>query len=125
NGDLGSVELEERIGRLLGESGRVLAVVDSLDEAEKSGDVDGLLRDLESITGWRTVLTSRPTAWGTKPSTRMRTDGVTHLQPLTWDEGIVPFIDSWFAADPARARALRGHLEADPRLRDSAGVPLL
>lgn len=125
NGDLGSVELEERIRRLLEEHHRVLAVVDSLDEAETYGNVDGLLRDLESIVGWRTVLTSRQSAWSSKSSTRLRTDGVANLQPLTWDKGIVPFIDSWFSADPGRARSLIGHLEADPRLRDSAGVPLL
>ena len=125
NGDLGSVELEGRIRRLLEESHRVLAVVDSLDEVETYGNIDGLLRDLESIAEWRTVLTSRQSAWSSKSSTRLRTDGVANLQPLTWDKGIVPFIDSWFSADPGKARALIAHLEADPRLRDSAGVPLL
>ena len=125
NGDLGSVELEKRIVGLVGESRRVLAVVDSLDEAENLSDVDGLLRDLEGIMGWRTVLTSRPSAWGAKPMMRKRTRGVATLQPITWEDGIRPFITSWFSGAPERARTLISHLERDARLRDSAGVPLL
>ncbi|OFT65039.1 hypothetical protein HMPREF3159_01355 [Brachybacterium sp. HMSC06H03] len=125
NGDLGSVELEERLQRLLGESRRVLVVVDSLDEAEKGDGADLLLRDIEGIADWRTVVTSRPSAWGTKPLTRRRTKGLATLRPLTWDTDTIPFIRTWFAGDPERAEALIGHLEADSGLRDSAGIPLM
>ncbi|MDD9154552.1 hypothetical protein PUY80_18455, partial [Plantibacter flavus] len=70
------------------------------------------------------VITSRPGAWDAKSATRARSRGVAELQPLTWDDDIKPFIQTWFSADRERAVALIGRLDSDLRLREAPTVPL-
>lgn len=123
--DLGGLAIVDRIKRLLREAPNVIAVVDSLDEARDKTRVAERIAELDSILGWRTVVTSRPGAWDAKSATRDRSDGVAELQPLTWEDDVRLFVQAWFPDDPARATALIRRLGEDGRLRESATAPLL
>ena len=123
--DLGGQAIIERLKAFVLEASSVLVVLDSLDEAKDKSHVVQRVADLEGLVGWRTVITSRPAAWDVSSVTRNRGEGVAELQPLTWENDVVPFIQVWFADRPAHGAALIRRLQDDARLRASATVPLL
>ncbi|MGP5260252.1 hypothetical protein ACTXMW_10345 [Brachybacterium paraconglomeratum] len=123
--DLGGARRTDRIARLLGSTNRAFAILDALDEAPENGDVESRLHELHHIGGWRSVVTSRPSAWSAKRATRERRVGVTSLEPMRWERDIPAFIRAWFYNDRARAEALIGHLSRSDHLRRSSTIPLV
>lgn len=123
--DLGSARRTERIKRLLGSTSFSLAVVDSLDEASNRSDVESRMHELHRIQGWRTVVTSRPSAWTEKRALREQEDGVAEIEPLSWKTDVPPFVRGWFADDPERSAALTEQLLRTEHLRQTSTIPLL
>jgi Predicted NTPase (NACHT family) len=121
--DLGSAAIVDRLQRLIAEAPRVLLIVDSLDEADDRTGVAERVSELESVAGWRTIVTSRPGAWDANRAVRNR-DRVLELVQLAWPDEMASFVQRWFGDDSPRSGALLGRLENDTRLRAMAAVPL-
>jgi hypothetical protein len=125
-GDLGGTEVVQRLARTFKHSGQsVLMIIDSLDESSDQARTPARVSDLESISGWQTVVTSRQGAWQAKPLTRERSYGVAEIRPLAWDDDILPFINSWFARDQQKRAALVRQISTQKRTRAALQVPLL
>ena len=120
--DLGGAEIVDRLTRTFTAGGQaILAVVDSLDEAAASKQTTRIFA-LESVTGWRFVVTSRPSAWkdttGARDLRGWRVMTLLDLDPAA----VAGFVDAWFAGDPARSAVLKRQLE--DRVQISV-IPLL
>lgn len=123
--DLGDVSRTDRIKRLLGSTSHAVVIIDALDEAHESGDVEARIHELQSLAGWRSIVTSRPSAWSAKRATRERDAGVFTLEPLDWNRDVPRFISAWFADAPRRADALIEHIRRNDLLRQTSTIPLL
>ena len=127
--DLGESADIRRLQRTLTQPGRrVLAVVDSLDEAADLAGQANQLHELTSLHGWRVVVTSRPAAWDvTFRGDPARADGprVAHLQDLVYPADVDAFVRAWFAADRGRGDALVEQIRARSDLARAAVIPLI
>lgn len=123
--DIGGAQRTERLKRFFGAASRAITVVDSLDEARNRSETESRIRELHHIEGWRTVVTSRPSAWTEKRALRELEDGVAVIEPLSWKTDVAPFVREWFAEDPARATALTEQLLRTAHLRQTSTIPLL
>ena len=117
----------DRIERTLQHDGcRVLAIIDSLDEAAGIERQAHRLRELKSISDWRVILTSRPESWAANSPALDRNDyRLIELLELKYPHDVQPVIHRWFAGEPTTARSLMQLIERRPELRRTCGVPLL
>ena len=120
--------VERLCRRLLRSGSRVLAIVDSLDEAAILDQQVGRLQSLSNIPDWRVVLSSRLGAWALSsrglPSL-VETARVAHLQSLSYPQDVEGFISRWFRFSPELGQSLILHLRSDRSLALSSTVPLL
>ena len=129
--DLGGAEVVDRLAAGLAASGmRILAVVDSLDEAAAVVGQASRWRELTSISGWRVVVTSRPAAWratiGASDSAAPEWVRVVTVQDLTYPDDVDDFIDAWFTTTAAdTADHLKHQIRGRRDLQASATIPLL
>jgi hypothetical protein len=114
--------------RLLDSETRVLAIVDSLDEASQEVRQDERLWVLSHLPGWRVVVTSRIGAWEETTShfgLRGAAIRVAELEPLQYPRDVEAFIRLWFVERAAEGERLVAHLRTNRTLARAATIPLL
>lgn len=124
HGDIGP-DVVTRVRRTLIEHVRVLAVVDSLDEARDDHGQQRLTGLLS--TRWRIAVTSRPDAWSIMAVAAHGPQSlpVGHLQDLTYPQDVENFIRAWFTDDPETGDSLTAQIQERDDLKQNAVVPLL
>ncbi|PIE28104.1 MAG: hypothetical protein CSA58_00650 [Micrococcales bacterium] len=107
---------------------RLLAVVDSLDEASTQARQDQRWHELQHLPRrCRLVITSRPAAWhDTHPSTA-ETDSSTRIVAIEdfTAQDVREVVQAWFTDTPDLATGLLGQRDRRDDLRRNARVPLL
>lgn len=126
--DLGSEETIQRLMRTLMDAPRLLVVLDSLDEAadlaQQRSRVPGLIS--LALAGWRTIITSRPSAWwATKLDPAPPEIRTVELRSLEYPTDVHAFIDAWFADDSIRGRQLKHQIGNRQNLQQTSTIPLL
>ncbi|MDR2114232.1 MAG: hypothetical protein LBO75_03015, partial [Bifidobacteriaceae bacterium] len=105
---------------------KVLAIVDSFDEATVNYRENYAGSLLRLAPDWRVVITSREGAWRENRREDLFDDLRTvDLQPLEWPVDMQAFVRRWFEPDAAQAEALLAQVEQRPDLRQMVTVPLL
>ncbi len=119
---LGDATMVSRLKRTLGSHHRVMAIVDSLDEA-----ADGYARQRWeglSTTPWRVIITSRPGAWAAL-TPRTSNTRVVYVQDLSYPSDVAEFIAVWFEGRPEAGADLISQIDSREDLRRNSVVPLI
>jgi hypothetical protein len=123
--DMGGGDVTETIrSHFANRQSAVLLVIDSIDEAQHP---DRRLLQADNLTGWRIVVTSRPSSWTGQLDIRDGEPGhqVGDLRPLEYPEDVEAFIGKWFATEPAKAAALAAEIAGRRSFQQAATVPLI